>query len=94
MGNPPVRKVIETALGLPASFAQLDLDKQVETLRSGARDKLAINAIEDLTDPEVREHLIHAFWVRNQIDGLQTTTPGTVALSLLQSMPKMPLPAQ
>ena len=31
MGNPPLRKVFETAFNLPQSFGTLDLDKQLET---------------------------------------------------------------
>ena len=29
MGLPPLRSMMETALGLPSSFAQLDIDKQL-----------------------------------------------------------------
>jgi len=86
MGNPPLRAVVEAALGLPKSFAQLDLDKQIETLRDGARERLGISDIADLVDPAIRDRVIRAFWVRKQIEGLQTTTPGNVALSLLQGM--------
>lgn len=86
MGNPPLRAVVETALGLPQSFGRLDLDKQVETLRDGARQKLGISELADLADPQVRDGVIRAFWVRKQVEGLQTTTPGSIALSLLQGM--------
>ena len=30
MGNPPLRSVFETAMGLPSSIAQIDLDQQLE----------------------------------------------------------------
>ena len=86
MGNPPLRAVVEAALGLPQSFGRLDLDRQLETLRNGARERLGISETADLADPKIRDELIRAFWVRKQIEGLQTTTPGSVALTLLQGM--------
>ncbi|MFC3118689.1 DUF1217 domain-containing protein [Jhaorihella thermophila] len=37
MGEPPLRALFETALGLPSAFARLDIDKQLEILRDRTR---------------------------------------------------------
>lgn len=38
MGEPPLREVVQTALGLPKSFGALDVDRQLVTFKVRARD--------------------------------------------------------
>ena len=84
MGNAPLRQVMETALGLPDGFGQLDLDQQLVVFREKAERQLGDGEISQFTEPEAVERLVQRFLVRAQIAEVQTTTAGTVALTLLQ----------
>ena len=90
MGNPPIRKVFETALGLPASFGALDLDRQLTTFREKAERAFGSSEIAQFADPEKREDLIRLFFVRAQVAQSQATASGSVALSMLQQIPRRP----
>lgn len=86
MGQRPLRTLISTALGLPESVAQLDLDKQQEIFQDKARDLFGDSSVSVFTDPENVETAIRRFFLFQQIkDGSTTVTPGTTALTLLQS---------
>ena len=88
MGNPPLRQVFETALGLPTSFAQADLDVQVAEFSDRARRQLGIEDLTDLTDPDVQDAVIQRFLLRDQVNTFAQQSPSSVALTLLQSMPR------
>lgn len=85
MGNAPLRQVFETALGLPTSFGQLDLDQQLEVFREKAERQLGHGEISQFSDEAATEKLVQRFLARAQMAEVQTTTAGTVALTLLQS---------
>ncbi|SEO07147.1 Protein of unknown function [Salinihabitans flavidus] len=85
MGAPPLRSVFETALGLPASFGQIDLDQQLETLRSKTQRMTGNGEISQFADPEKREDLIQRFMLMSQIAEVTTYSAGSVALTLLRS---------
>lgn len=85
MGQAPVREVVEKALGLPAEFSQIDLDKQVEMLGDRAASILGSSDPRRLAEPETMERVLNAYLVRAQIEqGPAPGTPGLAALSLLQ----------
>lgn len=48
MGTPPLRKVMETALGLPTAFATLPIDRQVETFMERAVAKFGTAELSEL----------------------------------------------
>lgn len=86
MGNQPLRKVFETALGLPASLATLDIDRQLDVFRDRAATVFGAGEVSQFSDPDRLEELNRLFLVRAQItDGRASMSPGAVALSLLQS---------
>lgn len=87
MGIPPLRKVFETALGLPSSFAQLDIDRQLEEFKELASDKLGIDTLSVLNDDEAKEDFIRQFLLRDQIASFQVQSSNAIALTLLQSAP-------
>ncbi len=93
MGQPPLRKVFETAFGLPSSFATINIDKQLETFRERAEKAFGSSEIGQFTDPEKREELIRLFLLRADIQaGATGSTGGQTALTLLQSAtPPQPL---
>lgn len=85
MGNKPLRQVFETALGLPSSFGQLDLDVQLETFRDKSARQLGDGEISQFADPEAIEKLVQRYLVRTQMAEVQTNSAGAVALTLLQN---------
>lgn len=87
MGNEPLRKVFETALGLPSSFAALDIDVQLSTFREKAEAIFGDGEISQFSDPENLEELNRLFLVRSQIEsGSAGLSSGSIALTLLQSI--------
>ncbi|MDT8325895.1 MAG: DUF1217 domain-containing protein [Roseovarius sp.] len=89
LGNPPLRQVFDVALGMPANFAQLDLDRQLEIFKSRASSQLNMSDPSELVDPEVQERLIQRFLLRDQIDSFAVQSSGSIALILLQSAPRL-----
>lgn len=85
MGDPPTRKVFETALGLPSSFGRLDLDQQLTTFRDRARATFGTDKIADLAGAEHREKMIRLFLIRDEAQQSTFSTGASVALSLLSS---------
>ncbi len=86
MGKPPLRQVLETAYNLPQAFGQLDLDRQREILREETRDVLGSDKVTVFQDEAAVDTLIDRFLARSQIAaGPQAGTPGSAALTLLQS---------
>lgn len=86
MGTAPVRSVFETVLGLPSSFGQLDLDRQLVEFQDRAARQLGISSLEDLAEPEAMEKLIERFLLRDQIkQGGVAFSSSSIALTLLQN---------
>ena len=86
MGNAPLRKVFETALGLPASFATLDLDYQLTVFRDRTSAQFGDSEISQFSDPEKREDLIRNFLLRASLtEGAGAPSSAQNALSLLQA---------
>lgn len=85
MGNPPLRQVFETALGLPSSFGQADLDMQVTEFSDRAKRQLGLTDLKDLSKPSVQDAVIERFLLRDQIKLFQPKSSGSIALDILQS---------
>lgn len=85
LGTPPLRKVFETAFRLPASFAQLDLDRQVEVIRDRSADLVGTDQFSGFSDADTREKLLERFLVQAQIAEIQSASVGSSALTLMQS---------
>ena len=84
IGQPPLRRVFETAFGLPREFAMLDVDRQVDVLRSRASRSLGISGFADFADADRIEGLVRQFLARSEAQmGPSMTGPGSVALQLL-----------
>lgn len=88
LGTPPLRQVFETALGLPRSFGQLDLDRQLEILKTRAARQLDVSDPAQLAEPQIQDQLIRRFLMRDQINGLAVQSAQAIALSLLQAAPR------
>lgn len=83
LGSAPVRRVLEKALGLPSGFAQLDIDKQLEVMKSKAMTQLGTDQIADFADPTRMEGLIRRFVVRADADAYRSQFGGSAALALM-----------
>ena len=84
LGTPPLRKVFETALGLPASIGTLDIDRQVSAFRQAAERSLGQSEIAQFADPDRVEDLIRVFTLKSEAaSGPSPLTPGYAALVLL-----------
>ena len=87
MASPPLRKMLETALNLPTSFGQINIDKQLEIFQDRAGEALGKDTISQFTDPELIEKLTSLYLARSQIETLDlATTSASNALSLLQAI--------
>ena len=85
MGNPPLRKVFETALGLPQSFGALDIDRQLEDFKDRASRRFGTSDLARLAEPETRGEVLRSFLARAQIAESSPAgfSSASVALTLL-----------
>lgn len=85
LGNAPLREVMQTALGLPKSFAAIDLDQQVSVMRARAEAAFGAPTVSQFTDPVRMEALIRRFHIRTEIGEQQSASgPAAIALTLLR----------
>lgn len=90
MGNPPVRRVFETALGLPSEIAAIDIDRQLAVFREKSESLFGVSHPEEFTDPALQEKLVRNFLFRSELAAsAASTSRGAVALSLLQAQPQL-----
>lgn len=85
MGNPPARSVFETALGLPSSFAQIDIDQQLDIFKERSKSLFGTDSVADFSTPDIQDDVIRNFLVRSELDQFAQTSAGSIALALLQS---------
>lgn len=85
LGNPPLRKVFETAFGLPAATGTLDLDLQVRAFRAGAQRVFGGSEFAQFAAPGRIDDLLRSFTIRSEAAaGPSPLTPGFAALTLLR----------
>lgn len=84
MGDPPMRQVMEKALGLPTSFAQIDIDQQLSTFKDRALSTFGSDRVADLMEPTQQEKLIRLFLIRSEAESLSSVTRASAALALLR----------
>lgn len=84
MGNKPLRQVFETALGLPATVANLDIDQQATVFHDRAKAVFGNGEVDQFSDPAAMDELNRLFLVRSQLAGNASgMSSGAIALSLL-----------
>lgn len=87
LGTAPLRQAFQTALGLPSSFASIDLDKQLTMIQSKARATFGDSSISQFSDPAKLEKLVRSYIVRAELGTATSgTTAATTALQLLASL--------
>ncbi|MEZ5910877.1 MAG: DUF1217 domain-containing protein [Paracoccaceae bacterium] len=86
MGSLPLRKVFETAFGLPQSFASLDLDRQMDTLKDKADARFGSADLAQFSEPENVEKLVRLFLLRSEIgQSSRGLSAASNALTMLQA---------
>lgn len=84
LGSEPLREVVETIFGLPSSFSQLDVDRQVDILQERSLRTFGSDSLDVFLEPENVDRAIQRFFVQRQIeDGPSASTRGSTALTLL-----------
>ena len=84
MGQPPLREVVETALGLPDAFGQVDIDQQLDVFKERSNRILGISDPSEFADPEILDNVINTFLARSQLNSFGGgASSGQIALTLL-----------
>lgn len=85
LGNPPLREVVQTALGLPKSFASIDLDQQVSVLKVRTQQAFGRDTVSQFAEPAQMDALIRRFVLRSEIQAQgEGSSPAALALQLLR----------
>ena len=77
MGNAPLRQTFQTALGLPSSFASIDLDQQLGAMKAKAQSIFGDDSVSQFAEPEKLAKLVRTYLVRSEI----ASTAGAVGAS-------------
>jgi len=86
MALPPLRSMFETALGLPKSFGQIDIDQQKTVFQERLRSLTGDETIDQFNEPEAIEKMTTVYLARSQISGFGgSNSPQANALTLLQA---------
>lgn len=87
MGNTPLRKVFETALGLPSNMAALDIDQQLGIFKEKAEAQFGSADPAQFSNSATTESLIRRFLVRSQAASIsQQSSSAATALGLIQQI--------
>ena len=86
MGQPPLRSLFETALGLPDAFGQVDIDQQLRVFQERSERIFGVTDPAEFAQPEVLSNVISSYLARSQLNSFGTATTGaSIALTLLSS---------
>ncbi|MCT4608175.1 MAG: DUF1217 domain-containing protein [Pelagimonas sp.] len=91
LGTTSLRKVFQSALGLPSGFSQIDLDKQLEVIKEKVDTRFGIKNFSDLTDPDIGARIIESFLLQSQVQSTLSTGAQQTALTMLQAIPRRSL---
>lgn len=84
MGSEPLRRVFETVLGLPSSFAAIDIDQQLAVLKDKTERMFGSSDVAQFKDPAAMEKLIRSYVIRADAGATSATVKGSAALQLLR----------
>jgi hypothetical protein len=84
MGNPPLRQVFQTALGLPADVISIDLDRQRDIFQERARAAFGTDDVGAIASAARQEDLRRLFLIRSEAATFGGLSAGQAALTLLQ----------
>jgi hypothetical protein len=85
LGNAPLREVVQTAMGLPKSFASIDLDRQVAILQDRVQSAFGTSTVSQFSDPAKMDALVRRFLFRAEAqEQAINSSPAAIALALLR----------
>lgn len=84
LATPPLREVIQTALGFPSTLSQLDIDDQHKRMIDKASGVFGSQHITDLAKEDVVEQITRRFLVKRQAESTFQNTSFQTALFLLR----------
>ena len=85
LGTPSLRRVFESAYRLPQGFGTLDIDRQVDILRSRTERSFGSDSLRQFAEPRAMDDLIRRFFVGEQITQIAQVSTQGAALSLLRT---------
>lgn len=85
LGNTPLRRVFEKALGLPAAFATLDIDRQLEVMKEKSKSQIGTDQISDFAEPATKDKLLRRFLIRSEAEAYRNQFGASAAVSLMSS---------
>jgi hypothetical protein len=85
MGSKPLRQVFQTVLGLPASFASIDLDQQLTVLKEKTERVFGSPTVSQFADPGAMDKLLRTFLTRSDAATGSASAQNSLALQLLQA---------
>jgi len=85
MATPPLREVFQTALGLPSSFSNLDIDDQHSRFLTKANDVFGTNDVAELAEKDLSETIVRRFLVLQQSQQVSVANRFETALTLLSA---------
>lgn len=84
MGNPPLRAAMQTALGLPDSYAAIDIDQQLEGFKEKARSIFGTDALTEIATEDGIEQVVQNYLGRAQLNSVTNiASSGSIAVTLL-----------
>lgn len=83
LGNPPLRRVFESAFGFGAQSAKLPIERQLTEMMNGSQRLLGSSSFKSIAEPENTEKLIRNFLVRSEIVTSSGQNRFSAALALL-----------
>ncbi|MFA8386143.1 MAG: DUF1217 domain-containing protein [Pelagibaca sp.] len=88
LATPPVKEVLQIALGLPTAFSQLDIDVQHERIQDKAQRVFGTSDLSELANEQLIEQVTDRFLIMRQSDVLNSSSSLQNALTLLNAIPK------
>ncbi len=86
LGSPPMRTVLEGALGLPSQFASIDIEQQAKVVAERAKALIGSGDFREMSSEAARDKIIRTFLIREQIkNGPDANAQGATALTILQN---------
>lgn len=83
LGSTSMRKVFETAFGLPSSFISIDIDRQLQVFEAKAKEVFGNTSVAQFGASDRMDGLIKRFLVRADAQGSASGTAASVAVQIL-----------
>lgn len=85
LGNTPLKTVMQTALGLPASVSSLDIDRQLALYKERAESQFGSDSVSQFAKPETLEKLVKSYLLRSEMAAYDSQTASANAVMNLLS---------